>query len=88
MALSLGVKAGSKITVGNHEVTVRSILKDLILISVDGGPDVVVSEQAREQILPEVWVFLGKPPSNPDHSSDSQRRLAFEAPRDIKILRQ
>jgi sRNA-binding carbon storage regulator CsrA len=81
MALSLGIKVGSLIHVGEHAVKVLSVSADIIEISVDGGSPVLVTEQKREKILDEVYVSLGV------GSTGTGSRLAFDAPRSIPITR-
>lgn len=83
MALSIGVSAGDLIRVGEHEVQVKSLSyrENLIVVSVDGKSEHVISELGRVELLPEVFVFSGKG----DHGGIS--RLAFEAPRSIRITR-
>ncbi len=82
MALSLGVSEGSKIEVGANMVTVRRIITStLIVVAVDGGPDVTVSEQEKIELMPGVFVFAGV------GGSGLGNRLAFEAPRSVNIRR-
>jgi len=82
LALSIGISSGSKIKVGDHMVEVKTVAKpNLIVLSVDGGPDQVISDQSRTEILPEVFVFSGV------GSQGSGNRLAFEAARSIPIHR-
>jgi hypothetical protein len=81
VALSLGIKAGVKIQVGESVVEIRSITPPaLIVVSVDGGPDMVVSDQARQELMPHVFAFTGA-------KDGTGNRIAIEAPRDIKITR-
>jgi hypothetical protein len=53
------------------------------VVTVDGGPDMRVSDKERIMILPDVYVFAphGRGQGNRDH------RLAFEAPKPIRISR-
>lgn len=82
MALSLGVKAGDKIKVGEHVVQVKTLTQpNLIVLTVDAGPDIVVSDLSRTEILPKVFVFSGV------NQGGSGNRLAFEADKSIRILR-
>lgn len=86
MALSLGVRQGSKIRIGSDLLQVVRVINDgdiVLGVSVNEGPVRYVSEYEREEILPQVFVQLGKPHSlyPRDH------RLAFEAPRSIRIER-
>lgn len=54
---------------------------NLIVVSVDGGRDIVVSELSKTEILPRVFVFAGV------GQKGGTNRLAFDAPREIRISR-
>ena len=46
--------------VGDHEVGIKAMLSpNLTIMSVDGGDDVVVSDQSKTEILFDVFVFSG-----------------------------
>jgi len=82
MALSIGVSKGSKIDIAGHVLEVKDIAKgNLIVVSIDGGNDKIISEQASIEVLPEVFVFAGIGPGG------SSNRLAFTAKRSIPIHR-
>jgi hypothetical protein len=82
MALSLGVRKGSRIAVGDHEVEVKDMVQpNLIVVSVDKGEDIVVSDQVKARILPNVSIFSGI------GGRGLGNRLAFIAPREILIRR-
>lgn len=82
MALSIGVSVGSKIDVGGHLLQITALAQpNLIVVTVDAGVPVVVSDQSRTEILPDVFVFSGV------GKAGSANRLAFEAPRAIRISR-
>ena len=82
VALSIGVKVGSRIAVGNHIVRVTDVLRaDEMKLTVDDGPDILISDKQTVMILPEVHVFAGI------GVNGVGRRLAFEAPREIPIHR-
>jgi hypothetical protein len=88
VALSLGVHKGDKILIGDHCLDVRAITPshdpdsgDLITITIDGGEDILVTDQSKSRILPEVMAFSGV------GASGNRSRLAFEAPRTIPIRR-
>lgn len=69
--------------VGDHKVVVRALTPpNLIVISVDGGQDIVISDQSSTEILPKVWAFSGV------GANGSMNRLAFKAPKSIRILRE
>jgi hypothetical protein len=60
MALSVGVRTGSRILVGDHCVEVKAMLPaNLIVIAVDNGDEIIVSEESATIILPGVKVFSG-----------------------------
>jgi hypothetical protein len=82
MALSLGVKVGSKIEVGKsiiEVVDIRSV--SLVLITVDGCAPIVVSDQHSESLPDKVFVQTG------DAARSSGVRLVFTAPPEVKITR-
>jgi hypothetical protein len=82
MALSLGVSVGSKISVGDSKVHVKAIVTPmLIIVQVDNGPDVLVSDKEAVEILPGVKVFAGL------GRKQAGNRLAFEADRSVSIYR-
>lgn len=83
MALLVGVSRNSKIMVGDSVLTVVDIRGTTMSLRVDSGPEFMVNHQERTEILPEVFVFVGK-----SHIEGSIDRLAFEAPRSISILRE
>jgi hypothetical protein len=82
MALSLGIHFGSKIRIGEHIVKVAAIVAPTVyLLTVDNGPELLVSDQETTEILPGVTVFVGT------SKTGSINRLAFTAPRSIVISR-
>lgn len=82
MALSIGVSNGSLIRVGEHRVLVKAVVNStLLVVTVDGGQDITVSDKERVEILPQVFVFAGV------GNGGVGNRLAFEAPRSIPIHR-
>lgn len=83
MALSLGVSVGDKIMVGKVPITILSIASPNIIGLDVGGQTFFVSDAERVEILPEVWVQSGLP----ERRFRSESRLAFEAPREIRIER-
>jgi hypothetical protein len=81
MALSIGVTVGSKINVGGHRVLVKELINPgLIVITVDSGDEIVVSENSKVEILPGVEVQTGA-------GNGKNRRLAFHAHKSIRISR-
>jgi 5-methylcytosine-specific restriction enzyme A len=87
LALSLGVRAGDKIFIGDHCLEVKTIQPptranhgNVIIVAVDGRL-IRVSDQTKTPILPEVHVFSGLGPNG------NGSRLAFEAPKHIRIER-
>lgn len=82
MALSIGVKAGSTLKIGTAVLCVKQIVTPTVMVvSVNGGPDITVTETEKVNILPEVFVSAGK------GGKAAGNRLAFEAPRYIGIHR-
>lgn len=82
MALSIGVGVGSKIDIAGHILQVKSLVHpNLIVVSVDQGEEVVISDQKAVELLPGVRVQTGVGPGG------SGNRLAFTADRAIRISR-
>ena len=85
MALSLGVRKGDHIKVGATMIEVVRVEDDNIIgLYVAGQPLIYVSDTEKTEILPDVWVFCG---STTRQQYDGYSRLAFEAPREIRIER-
>lgn len=83
MALSIGVTTGCKIDVGSHVVRVKAIFNPaLLVLTVDDGPEITVTDKERVCLMPEVYVFAGV------GATGQGNRLAFEAPRRIVIHKQ
>jgi hypothetical protein len=85
MALSLGVKNGSQIKVGTTTLRVRKVSNNgkSILIQVVNRR-FLVNDQDRTEILPDIFVFCGV---TGDRAGERRSRIAFEAPRSIRIDR-
>lgn len=83
--LSLGVKAGSRVWIGEVAVDVLEIEEGRrIHVRVNGSDRYLLDEWNRIEILPGVVAFCGvHGPKRPGHNS----RLAIEAPRSVPILR-
>lgn len=87
MAKVIGVTSGSVINVGGeivggHKVQVKSVVKNnLIVITVDDGEEITISDQERVEIVPGVFVFAGV------GANGTGYRLGFEAPKSILINR-
>lgn len=74
------MNAGSRIRVGDSTVLVKQVVNPtLIVLTVNNGPDVVVTDRERVTLMPEVFVFAGL--------GRIGSRLAFEAPKRIEIHR-
>lgn len=84
MALSLGIKMGSVFIVGGKPVEVLSIGPGQVAtLKVADGKVLKVTDKARVEAMPEVYVSLG-----PSRDGMASHRLAFEAPRSISIVRE
>lgn len=84
MALSLGVKRGKRILVGGRELVVRSVLAaNSVLVSFEGR-EILVTDMQREELMPGVFVSCGLSLKAADNQYS---RLAFEAPRSVRIER-
>lgn len=84
MALSLGVEVGSTIQVGESKLVVEALLADGTIFVRVGDEQFQITDQRRTQVLPDVYVSCGMPAVS---RRDRFSKLAFEAPRHIKILR-
>lgn len=83
MALSIGVIRGSEIRIGDSLLLVGSISQTVVLVTVDGGASIPITDRERKEILPDVFLSLGKIVG----AGGGNTRLAFEAPKSIKIKR-
>ena len=81
--LSIGVSVGSKIAIGKSVVEVRNIstYPPMIIISVDGKEDTLITGEDQKEIIPHVFAQVGV------GERGASNRLAFEAPRRIRISR-
>ena len=86
MALSIGVLCGDRIDIDGHILEVKhasELAGMVVIVSVDGAPSVVLNEQSNVELIPGVKVFVGRGKTQ----SKGTYRLAFEAPRSIRINR-
>ena len=82
MALSIGVGQGSRLRIGEHLLEVKQILgRTLMVVSLDKGKNLTVSDKERVELLPGVYVFAGR------GGRGVTNRLAFEAPKEFRIER-
>ena len=82
MALSIGISVGSGIHVDGHLLQVKRLDQHKrIWVTVDGENHVVISDEEQKEIVPGVWVRVGI------GQIGNRNRLAFEAPRAIRISR-
>ena len=78
MALSIGVGVGSRIDIGGHLLVVKALVQpNVVVVTVDRGEEIVISEGKSVEILPDVKVQAGV----------GGNRLAFHAPKSIRISR-
>jgi len=84
MALVLGCKLGSKVRIGDNVVTISAIHSTEDVELEVNGSLFDVSDDERTLILPDVWVQLG---ISKENSGLNYCKLAFEAPRSIRIER-
>lgn len=78
MALSIGVSVGSKIDIQGHILQVKSLVHpNVVVVTVDRGEEIVISEGKTVEILPGVKVQSGV----------GGNRLAFHAAKSIRISR-
>jgi AICAR transformylase/IMP cyclohydrolase PurH len=94
MALSIGVYRGMKIKVGSEMIRVADVQEDGRKVVLDVGTrQYTISENERVEIMPEVFVFCGVYDgiitkwTTDEGDTVVHSRLAFEAPRSIRINR-
>jgi hypothetical protein len=72
------VSVGSKIDVGGHTLQVKALVHpNVVVVTVDRGEEILISEGKTVEILPQVRVQSGV----------GGNRLAFHAPKSIRISR-
>lgn len=86
MALSLGIKNGSKFLIGKDRMTVMEVGPgQRATVKVNDSQMMMVTDLCRTEVLPEVFVSFG--PTRAAVHGINSCRLAFEAPRSIAITR-
>ena len=88
IALSIGVNKKSKIRVGSSILKVRQVVSPtLIVVGLDDGPDLTVTDQQSTELMPGVTVFAGVGGRKRSIAPGSRDvvRLAFEADRSVEI---
>jgi hypothetical protein len=85
MALSLEVTQGSKIKIGQHMLEVGEITKGTHITATYKGQTHLITTEERTELEDGVFVSCG---SKPQKHHEKRTRLAFEAPRNVKINRQ
>jgi len=83
MTLSIGVSPGSRIQIGASVLSVVDTRHGTITARVGKGPEFLLTDLERTEVLPSVFVFVG----GHNGQSHGMHRLAFEAPREISINR-
>lgn len=86
MALILGVVEGDKIFIDDKPLVVRKIDGLSSILITFGGIDYPISDVESVEISPEVFVSCGVP-RDVHRRTEMVARLAFEAPRRIRIER-
>ena len=83
MALSLGVRKGSKLEIGNRQVEVVALSTPDYVELQAGSHKFLVTSYERTEILPDVFVSMG----SEDRAHGKFARLAIEAPQSVNIRR-
>lgn len=88
MALSLGVKRGSKIRFSQKQILEVLEVKSAeeMVIDVD-GTRFTITDKERTEVLPTVYVFCGRVTKGQAAQQQKYARIAIEAPRSIDIDR-
>jgi hypothetical protein len=81
----MGVTTGDKIKVGPQLIEVVGVAPRVITLRVDGGKPIIISEEERVKLAPDVFVSVGVGGSN--RAAKHSHRLAMEAPSHISISR-
>ena len=82
MGLSLGVYINSQIQIGGSVLRVlRMPRPPLIVVRLDNGDDILVSDRERTEIMPGVFLSVGK------IKKGFTNRLLIEAPKSVPITR-
>jgi sRNA-binding carbon storage regulator CsrA len=87
MSLSLGVRTGGQIKIGDDMLTVSSVARDGLTVRVNvRGREYQLSDEEKTEVLPDVYVFCGVSAHTP-WGLPFRSKLAFDAPRVIQIDR-
>ena len=85
MSLSIGVQKGFRIKIGDEVIRAIEIDYGRSVMMIEVGPRTHrITDDAKVEILPSVFVRYGK---NRDRLDVMATRLAFDAPRHVKISR-
>lgn len=83
MALHLAVPAGKKVMVGVRHLTVKETLSlHRVRVIRDDGGEIDLTDDKSVEVFPHVFVSVGT------RTQLGMASLAFEAPKDIMILRE
>lgn len=85
MALSIGVREGSKIQVGKNLLSVKQIDDSRRIHILYGKQEHLITDEERTEVEPDVFISCGIKSDRPTNYNFS--RLAFEAPRSVEIHR-
>lgn len=81
--LTLDFKEGESFTVAEQRFTVKELRgKAMAILNDQDGIEYTITDDMSEEILPDVFVSLGK-----DTNQPRSIKLAFDAPREIRIYR-
>jgi hypothetical protein len=88
MALSLGVRGGKKVRFivkgKSHIMTVLEVVSPSNVRVAFDGREILITDLERAKLMDNVFVSCGK---EEDSIKEGYTRLAFEAPREIRIER-
>lgn len=89
MALILGVSTGDKIYIGDTPVSILEAkpMADTMTMAVEEGPSFEISDQESTEILPTVFLSVGRSKKQDAGGEKVIPRVVIEAPREIVILR-
>lgn len=84
MALSIGVKAGARLTIGDKNMSVVKVVTPALIKILVDGKEFEITDLESTQVLPDVRISAGLWSGK---GSQLYTRLAFEAPYHIRIER-
>jgi hypothetical protein len=88
VALILGVSTGSKVYLNDKPVDFieAELGCETMTVSFDGGPDIIITEEEATEVMPQVYLSIGRGKHH-EKFEVTVPRVCISAPRDVVILR-